>query len=240
VRRLKRREVYTREVRPPTVKMSMSSDCIPEFAPGRPNQSTAKWVNKIDQLARINHWDENTIVQLMQNRLTGLARTWYDNLTDYTYTWSEWKALLVRTFPEHRDFADTFRRAIEREKLPNETMTQYYFGKMNLLQACKISGKEAVSCLIDGLADHTIKHGAKAGRFENPEQLYAEYLSTLTTEIRQPQEISERTTWEHKNYSRRFSRPMPRPSRNRTDLRCFNCHKLGHHYRNCYKQKSDV
>jgi hypothetical protein len=117
----------------------------------------------------------------MKNRLAGLARTWYNNLTTYTYTWEEWKALLIKTFPFHHDFANTLRQMLDRVKQPNESMTQYYFGKMNLLQACNITDKEAVSCLIDGLLDDTQKTGAKAGRYKTPERLYAEYLSTIAT-----------------------------------------------------------
>jgi hypothetical protein len=158
------------------VRISISSGCIPEFAPGRPNQSSAKWVAKIDQLAQVNQCDENTIVHLMQKRLTGHARMWYDNLTTYTYTWAEWKALLMKNFPDHLNFAVTLRQVVERIKLPNETMTQYYFSKINFLRACNIRGKDAVSCLIEGLMNRTLRNGAKAGRFESPEQLYAEYL----------------------------------------------------------------
>jgi hypothetical protein len=58
----------------------------------------------------------------MQNRLTGLARTWYDNLTTYTHTWDEWKALLVKTFPDHHDFAATLRQLVNREKQFHESM----------------------------------------------------------------------------------------------------------------------
>jgi hypothetical protein len=94
----------------------VNSDCIPEFIPGQTNQSPAKWVDKIDQLARINRWDENTTIQLMKNRLAGLARTWYNNLTTYTYTWEELKALLIKTFPDHHDFANTLRQMLDRVK----------------------------------------------------------------------------------------------------------------------------
>jgi hypothetical protein len=79
--------------------------------------------------------------------------------------------LLMKTFPDHRDYATTLRQVVERIKQPNETVAQYYFGKMNLLQACNIGGKDAVSCLIGGLVDRTLRNGAKAGRFESPEQL---------------------------------------------------------------------
>jgi hypothetical protein len=90
VDRLIRHESHSSENSQHVVRMAVKSDCIPEFLPGKPNQSSVKWVDKIDQLARVNKWDENTTIQLMQNRLTGLARTWYDNLTTYTHTWDEW------------------------------------------------------------------------------------------------------------------------------------------------------
>ncbi|CAH1378842.1 unnamed protein product, partial [Tenebrio molitor] len=70
--------------------------------------------------------------------------------------------LLVKTFPEHHDFATTLRQLVNREKQFHESMTQYYLGKINLLQACNITGKYAVSCLIDGLSDRTLRNGAKA------------------------------------------------------------------------------
>jgi hypothetical protein len=60
------------ESRPTVVRVSVKSDCIPEFIPGQPNQISATWVDKLDQLARVNRLNENTTVQLMQNHLTGL------------------------------------------------------------------------------------------------------------------------------------------------------------------------
>lgn len=69
-----------------TVRMAVKSDCIPQFKPGEPNQPMEKWLDKIEQLGRVNRWDQNTMIHLMQNRLTGLARKWYDNLTEYTHT----------------------------------------------------------------------------------------------------------------------------------------------------------
>jgi hypothetical protein len=54
--------------------MAIKIDCIPEFSPGKPNQSSVKWVDQIDHVVKLNKWDENTTIQLMQNRLRGLAR----------------------------------------------------------------------------------------------------------------------------------------------------------------------
>ncbi|KAJ3626844.1 hypothetical protein MTP99_017312, partial [Tenebrio molitor] len=180
----------------------------------------------------------------MQNRLTGLARTWYDNLTTYTHTWDEWKALLVKTFPDHHDFAATLRQLVNREKQFHESMTQYYFGKMNVLQACNITGKHAVSCLIDGLSDRTLRNGAKAGRYETPEELYTEYLSTLVVEVADNEtKVADRRG---KGFDRRRLGTKMSPSTNKRNdsdstekriLRCYNCHKTGHVAGNCPKPR---
>jgi hypothetical protein len=71
-------------------------------------------------------------------------------------------------------------------------MTQYYFGKLDLLQVCNVTYEEAVLCLIGGLMDHTLKNGTKAERYGTPEQLYAKYLSTLTVEMLEPRDTREK------------------------------------------------
>jgi hypothetical protein len=43
-----RQESHGSESRPTLVRVSVKSDCIPEFIPGQPNQTTATWVDKID------------------------------------------------------------------------------------------------------------------------------------------------------------------------------------------------
>ncbi|KAJ8953799.1 hypothetical protein NQ318_006646 [Aromia moschata] len=179
VERLLRRDSHSSDRNSTMVRMTVKADCIPEFAPGNPNLTSTKWVDKIEQLAQINQWDEHLRIYHMQSRLTGLARTWYDNLPTYNYSWTEWKALIKRTFPDHHDFSATLRKLVNRSKLATETMTQYYFAKLELLQACEITGTKAVSCLIDGIGDRALQNSAKAGRYETPEHLYEKFLSTL-------------------------------------------------------------
>jgi hypothetical protein len=121
-------------------------------------------------------------------------------------------------------------------------MTQYYFGKMNLLQACNITNKEAVSCLTDGLVDRTLKNGAKAGRYGTPEQLYAEYLSTLVTETYEPQDTRPRSRFENKGFKPRLGERSigAKPHKGtleKSDFRCFNCQEPGHVFSKCPKPK---
>lgn len=66
--------------------------------------------------------------------------------------------------------------------LKNETYEKYFFDKVRLVRPCEINNKQAVSGTIDGLANATIQTGIKAGRYETPEALYSECLSTLPVE----------------------------------------------------------
>jgi hypothetical protein len=123
-------------------------------------------------------------------------------------------------------------------------MTQYYLGKINLLQACNITGKYAVSCLIDGLSDRTLRNGAKAGRYEIPEELYTEYLSTLVAEVADNEtKVADRRG---KGFDRRrLGTKMSTSTNKRNDsdstekriLRCYNCHEPRHVAGKCPKPR---
>ncbi|XP_068897798.1 uncharacterized protein [Tenebrio molitor] len=123
-------------------------------------------------------------------------------------------------------------------------MTQYYLGKINLLQACNITGKYAVSCLIDGLSDRTLRNGAKAGRYETPEELYTEYLSTLVAEVADNEtKVADRRG---KGFDRRrLGTKMSTSTNKRNDsdstekriLRCYNCHEPRHVAGKCPKPR---
>ncbi|KAI4467946.1 enzymatic polyprotein-related [Holotrichia oblita] len=158
--------------RPTQSKVYVKPECIPEFSPGNPNL-TAECTEKIEQLALINHWNESAMIFHTQGHLGGLARKSYDNLPSYQMTWRVWNKLLLKTFTEHQDFATVLRKLLQRVKIPNESWKQYYFYK--LVSAGDIIGKEAVSCLIDGIRDLSMQAGVRAGRYPSPDTMYAEY-----------------------------------------------------------------
>lgn len=214
-------------------RITVHADCIPEFAPGHPQLSASKWLEKIEQLAELNRWDDITKIYHMQSRLTGIAKSWYENLQSYNHTWDQWKEMIVKTFPEFNDFASTLKKLIFRVKLSNETMTQYYFAKMQLLRACDIKDKNAVSLLIDGLRDTTLQTGARAGRFQTPEALYQEYLSTVNE-----QPVSTNSRKDTRIYFERNSGNERQIVQEVSGaLRCYNCRLRGHISTKCPKPK---
>ncbi|KAJ8980491.1 hypothetical protein NQ317_000606 [Molorchus minor] len=62
-------------------RLTLRSDCIPEFCPENENLTAVKWLEKVDQLKGINGWDDITTIYHMQSRLTVMAKTWYHSLS---------------------------------------------------------------------------------------------------------------------------------------------------------------
>ncbi|XP_073820151.1 uncharacterized protein [Musca autumnalis] len=93
------------------------------------NLSVSTWIRKIEQIGELHGWNNNYKIYVMQSRLKGLAKHWFENLNDYMKTWDEWKVFLVQSFPEHQDFAEILKRLVNRKKLPDESMARYYYDK---------------------------------------------------------------------------------------------------------------
>lgn len=147
--------------------------------PRRHDFTTSMWINKIQEVSIQNNWDEKTTISFMGSQMSGIIKAWYNNLPHYDYTWPEWKLLIAKMFPDNTDFVTSLKRLVTRLKQADESMSTYYFSKMYLIEACKITGEDAVSCLIDGLNNHSIQEEAKAQNFLTPETLYSQFLTVL-------------------------------------------------------------
>ncbi|KAL1489300.1 hypothetical protein ABEB36_014223 [Hypothenemus hampei] len=228
------------------------ADCIPFFNPANKKITVSKWIARIEQLAEMNGWNDQIKIDHMQTRLSGVARSWYNNLSDYKYTWIEWKELFMKTFPEHNDFAHSLRTMMERKKRPGESWDDYYYDKIGLIRACEIGEKNAVSCLIDGIEDVVIRTGAKAGRYVTPEDLYSEYFTTLTTNdsfkfMYMRKRLDDRINYgQYSKFSGRQNLKSEEPSKRveeryqyakELSRKCFNCGVKGHYINKCPKAK---
>lgn len=72
-----------------SVRYATKCDCISLFSPEIHNITTEKWLFKIEQLAVSNGLDEKQMIVHMQNRFSGLAKQWFNNLTSYDFCWGE-------------------------------------------------------------------------------------------------------------------------------------------------------
>lgn len=204
---------------------SFRGDAVPYFDPEDRNQSAEKWLRKVDELGNIFGWSEEATIYFALSKLKGLAEVWYKGLPSLNYSWTEWKEKLRRAFPSKQDFCELLNEMLRRRKRYGETYTKYFHEKLALLNACKIKGEDAVSCIIGGIDDRIIKTGAKTGYYKTPEQLYA-YLSQLTDGV-----PGNRNNFQAKPVRKQTN--YHKDSAINKDVTCYKCGKKGHFANRC-------
>lgn len=212
----------------PSVKIlpkHRAASLIPEFDPESEECTVRAWLKKIEQLGDIHNWDDKTKSFHLQEKLRGQARKWYNRLESYDYEWHEWKTLLVRAFPKHRDYCNVLEEMLNRKKLPTESMTKYYQDKVALCFQSKLSDSASVSCIIKGLPA-TLQANARAYQCERPDELYEGFLSALD-DYRLPIPESRQPYREPRTAERKLI-----PVNTDTEA-CPRCKKTGHLLRFC-------
>ncbi|XP_072933725.1 uncharacterized protein [Epargyreus clarus] len=209
------------------------AEVIPKFRPEDSNSNVIAWLHKIDQLGDVYGWDPIDRTFIMQLRLRGSAREWYDDLENYDLTWDEWKQMLRTAFPRSTDYADKLERMLARTKEDKETMTKYYHEKLSLLKKCDITGEDAISCIIRGLPSELIAN-AKAYSCETPEQLYYGYLSSLENYKRVEPYTSRKSVWRRGASN---STPTSTTTQQLLSKICYMCRRPGHEARDCRQKE---
>lgn len=221
---------------------STLNNVVPEFDPLSKEQTMSVWLDKVDECSEIYGWSERQTIHYALPKLTGHARTWYQGLPSIKHTWAEWKILLSESFPATENYAELLTEMLNRRARPGESLEIYYFSKINLLNRCKIFGKQAVDCLVHGVDDRGVRVGAQAARFEKPEDVH-EFFKTLKTHNRDYVDAKKDITRDRRmpynasapNFQGQnkdaTNRPRPRPG----PITCFNCNEVGHPSFKCPK-----
>ncbi|CAB3222831.1 unnamed protein product [Arctia plantaginis] len=211
------------------------AEVIPTFWPDEKSSNVKGWLHKIDQLGDVYGWDNKDRQFIMQIRLRGTARDWYDDLDDYDFTWKGWKDALETAFPRSTDFIDLLESMLARKKTNSESRTKYFHDKVSLLKKCNIVGEPAISCIIRGLPVE-IRANAKAFQCDTPQQLYYGYLSSLEN-YKQVEASHPRlaTTWRRGGAVAPIARG--------TDFqpkKCYACRREGHEAKDCKVPRCEV
>ncbi|XP_050298014.1 uncharacterized protein LOC126737249 [Anthonomus grandis grandis] len=192
-------------------------ELVPNFDPEAGDINAVTWINKIEQLALIYSWTDLKKSYFLQAKLTGMAKIWYNGLSDYNKTWDEWKEAILNAFPSHAYFVDNLKKMLNRKKLAKESMLHYYYSKCMLIRNCDISDTNAVSCIIDGLPPEH-QGTAKSANFKTPDELFRGFLCKLDKEGPEKIEINGQIF-------------------KKENIVCPICKKPGHQARNCYFNK---
>lgn len=227
--------LQTRE-RPTNLGLA-KGDVVPVFNPEDREQSSELWLNKIEELREIFQWTEEATIYYALSKLSGLAEVWYKGLNTMKFSWGEWKQRILCAFPSTRDYYEILSEMMKRRKRFEESYSKYFYEKVALLNRCKITGLEGVSCILGGIDDVVVKASARAGNFQSPEDLFR-YLSTLHD---LPPSTSRPMLKPAFKNDRRMQVGGRREFR-RNDVypqKCFKCGKTGHLLKDCRQKRCD-
>lgn len=132
------------------------SNVVPEFDPSSKSQSIDSWVRKVNECATIYDWDQKQTIHFALQKLTGLAKKWFEALPSVVFSWTEWQAKLKKAFPNEQNYGRLLEEMLARTSRINENLREYFYDKLTLINRCDISGKKAVDCIIHGIVDSSI------------------------------------------------------------------------------------
>ncbi|KAL0819744.1 hypothetical protein ABMA28_007792 [Loxostege sticticalis] len=215
-------------------RLTFNTNVIPEFDPMSKEQTILTWLTKVEECAEIYGWEDKEIIHYALPKLTGVAKSWYQGLPSLLYSWSEWKKKLIESFPCREDYAELLTEMLSKKVRYGESLEHYYYSKINLLNRCKIYGRQAVDCILYGVEDRAVKVGAQAAQFTEPEQVLKYFRTVKVGHVRDRDQSSSR----FRNDRRHVSIARPGTSRDgvsNNNIKCFNCNEIGHRSLKCDK-----
>ncbi|XP_047989268.1 uncharacterized protein LOC125228655 [Leguminivora glycinivorella] len=217
------------------------NNVIPDFDPLSREQPITVWLSKVDECAEMYKWNDRQTIHYALPKLTGHAKLWYQGLPSLKRTWPEWKVLLTESFPATENYADLLTEMLAKRARFGDSLELYYFSKVNLLNRCKIFGREAIDCIIHGVDDRGVRVGAQAAHFEKTEQIL-QFFKTVkvqtkenATDLRKDRKIPNNTSSKQNYRTSSSDATSPKPRPNPDNVVCFNCKEKGHPCSRCPK-----
>lgn len=216
------------------IGMHAAQNIIPDFDPQGKIQTMKEWLAKIDELAHVYGWSERQIIFYALPKLRGLAKRWYDGLTSVKYTWVEWRDKLSAAFPCEHNYADMLSEMLSRKTRRNETLEEYYYDKIMLINRCEINGKKAVDCLTQGIYDANIRMNVQGANFQNPENVLQFFRNVTCKVTYVPRSFNQNQLQPEQSFKRNIDVPVKKPITT-NQVKCYNCGESGHIVTRCSK-----
>lgn len=215
-----------------TASLVGAHNVIPNFDPKSKTQTAEIWLRKVNETALIYKLQERQIIFYALPKLSGLAKRWYEGLSSLDLTWKEWQAMILNTFPDDRNYADKLSEMLQRHSRREESLEEYFYVKISLVNVYGIAGKNAVDCIVHGIYDSNIRLNAQGPNFQNTLDLlkFLRNISSGGTNIAKTPYMNKTFN----NSDKSFKSFLPNQNR-LSRLRCFNCSEVGHTHIKCTK-----
>lgn len=200
---------------------------LSDFDPTNDNQNINDWLNKVNECARMYHWDELTTIYLALGKLQGIARVWYDGLKTTQYSWTQWEHLLKTTFPSKLNFGQLFHAAASYKAQIGQDLHEYCFTKLTKLNKLRLTltDEQIIDVIIDGVQDNQTRltlRAANCSAFVD----FAAYLKNFPSTSRQ--ETGNKAHFENRQRGIDDKRKRNYKESDRLIIKCYLCNEIGH------------
>ncbi|XP_063922865.1 uncharacterized protein LOC135137205 [Zophobas morio] len=232
-----------------SVSTTAADKIIPEFDPRE--QSIAEWIAAVDEYAYIHHWDDKRVSHFALGKLRGPAEIWYRSLPTRLFSWPEWREMLISNFKRKRKLHEALTTMLARVPLVSETLYEYVFHKLALIQKLKISltGEDVIDRIMGGIDDDQIKFSVETAGITEPAVL-ANHLRTFDAKHKRDRSTLKIDPTKKPKLDVK-SQPQPSSSKyaastsaaaitqhSETRSVCYYCRKSGHFARNCPEKRT--
>ncbi|XP_072940615.1 uncharacterized protein [Epargyreus clarus] len=207
---------------------------IPEFDPAKRNQTIETWIIKVNECAEIYNWTEKQIIHYALPKLVGMAQKWYQGLPSLLFSWTEWQEKLKLAFPSDENYGQLLTDMLACKARFGDSLEEYFYQKMVLLNRCNITGKGAIDCVLFGIEDRSVRTSAEAAQFTEPDKLLVYLRNARIRKHDRPNQAVQSSNSDR--HVKTYRTPVSDSDRTRRDYRltkCYNCGEDGHPYFKC-------
>lgn len=171
---------------PPSHSVKFLATQIPTFA-GSEDEDAVLWLEKLENVARIHGLSPAVLLSAATTKLIKTARRWFDlSPGDTSQSWIFFKEAFLRRFNREVPFSTLIQRAEARMWIfSKESFLDYATDKLALIQRMKLSDRDAIHLLINGISNLAIKASAAAFSTDSLD-VFLEKMQRITSFCEEP------------------------------------------------------
>lgn len=205
-------------------KIGSHNNTVPEFDPARKEQTMTMWLHKVNECTTIYGWTEQQVIHFALPKLQGVAKRWYEGLPSVLFSWREWQSKLLSAFPSEENYGQMLSDMLAKRARFGDSLEDYFYDKIALINRCSITGKRAVECVLHGIDDRSVRLGAEAAQFEDLDKL----LTYLRNSRNIKQNADRKVILKNPGPKNGFDSQTRSVNGKERVIRCINCKQLGH------------
>lgn len=214
---------------------------LPTFDPVLGDNGAEPWCDNIEAIAKEFGWSSIAKVAKAGKALKGSALLWFESWDPSTgRTWENFRTEIIDLYPAKKNLSEKLFKAVTYSSDFADSYCEYAREKVRLLKHTKIAFTEAqlVELVCGSIRDVNVRMAS----FNSNSKTTAELLSLFTTYVKTRKRPLDNNVTESLPgpSSVKRGRVDFRANSNVAEVRCFNCHKLGHSRSQCFKNKNFI